>query len=200
MSTVRPKMESCFQDRACSVSSFTWARKIPWRRNWQTTPAFLFGEFQRQRNPMGYSPWGCEKSERPEDAHTYTKEVSRCLWACHLAYANALQWAQNEAQGLLGAEVSAIVGLVGSNWFLWCSILPDGCVILWTGVPCPLLSCLIFPFSRIWEILNWNLMLDHTFRFLFRLLTFHSVLTQRHFHPFSTQPPFPHRFLGWSNI
>ena len=201
-STVRPKMESCFQDGACSVSSFTWVRKIPWRRNWQTTPVFLFGEFQGHRNLTGYSPWGCKESERTEHAHTYTKEgyMSGCLWACHLAYANALQWAQNEAQGLLGVEVSAILGLVGSNWFLWYSILPNGCVILLTGVPCPLPSCLTFPFSRIWEILNWNLRLDDTFRFLSHSLTFHNVLNQRHFHPFPTQPPFPHRFVGWSNI
>ena len=33
-------------------------RKIPWRREWQPTPVVLPGEFHRQRNLVGYSPWG----------------------------------------------------------------------------------------------------------------------------------------------
>ena len=35
-------------------------RKIPWRRKWQPTPAFLPGESHRQRILAGYSPWGCK--------------------------------------------------------------------------------------------------------------------------------------------
>ena len=36
-----------------------WVRKIPWRRAWQPTPAFLPGESHGQANlSMGYSPWG----------------------------------------------------------------------------------------------------------------------------------------------
>ena len=34
---------------------------------------------------------------------------------------NVLQWAYNEAEGLLKVQSSTILGLVGSNWF--CSIL-----------------------------------------------------------------------------
>ena len=30
----------------------------PLRREWQPTPVFLPGEFYRQRNLVGYSPWG----------------------------------------------------------------------------------------------------------------------------------------------
>ena len=30
--------------------------KIPWRRKWQPTPAFLLGESHEQRSPVGYSP------------------------------------------------------------------------------------------------------------------------------------------------
>ena len=33
-------------------------------------------------------------------------ELSWHLWACHLAYANVLQWVYNEAQGLLEVEFS----------------------------------------------------------------------------------------------
>ena len=33
-------------------------RKIPWRREWQPTLAFLPGKSYGQRNLVGYSPWG----------------------------------------------------------------------------------------------------------------------------------------------
>ena len=33
-----------------------WFRKIPWRRKWQPTPVFLPGEFQGQRDLVGYRP------------------------------------------------------------------------------------------------------------------------------------------------
>ena len=40
----------------------TWVvGKIPWRRKWQPTPAFLLGEFHGQRILAGYSP-GVTKS------------------------------------------------------------------------------------------------------------------------------------------
>ena len=35
-----------------------WARKIPWRRKWQTTPVFLPGKSHGQRSLAGYGPWG----------------------------------------------------------------------------------------------------------------------------------------------
>ena len=36
----------------------SWARKIPWRREWLPTPLFLPGKFYGQRSQVGYSPWG----------------------------------------------------------------------------------------------------------------------------------------------
>ena len=33
-----------------------WVGKIPWRRTWQPTPAFLPGESHGQRSLVGYSP------------------------------------------------------------------------------------------------------------------------------------------------
>ena len=33
-----------------------WAGKIPWRREWQLTPAFLPRECHAQRSTVGYSP------------------------------------------------------------------------------------------------------------------------------------------------
>ena len=32
--------------------------KIPWRRKWQPTPAFLLGKSHGHRSLVGYSPWG----------------------------------------------------------------------------------------------------------------------------------------------
>ena len=34
------------------------SRKIPWRRKWHPTPAFLPGESHGRRSPAGCSPWG----------------------------------------------------------------------------------------------------------------------------------------------
>jgi len=35
-----------------------WVGKIPCRRKWQPTPAFLPGKSHGQRSLVGYSPWG----------------------------------------------------------------------------------------------------------------------------------------------
>ena len=43
-----------------------WVGKIPWRREWQTSPLFLPGQFHGQRSLVGYNPW----------AHKDTTEVT----------------------------------------------------------------------------------------------------------------------------
>ena len=43
-----------------------WVGKIPWRRVWQPTSIFLFGEFNGKRSLVGYSPWGCKESDTNE--------------------------------------------------------------------------------------------------------------------------------------
>ena len=40
---------------------WSWVRKIPWRRKWQPTPAFLPGKSHGQRSLADYSPWGCKE-------------------------------------------------------------------------------------------------------------------------------------------
>ena len=46
--------------RLSSSSRFdSCIRKIPWRREWQSTPVFLPGEFHGQRSLAGYSLWAC---------------------------------------------------------------------------------------------------------------------------------------------
>jgi len=51
----------------CKSSRFnSWVEKIPWRREWLPTPAFLPGESHGQRKLVGYSPWGCKELEITE--------------------------------------------------------------------------------------------------------------------------------------
>ena len=40
--------------------------KIPWRRQWQSSPIFLPGEFHGQRSLTGYSAWGCKELDMIE--------------------------------------------------------------------------------------------------------------------------------------
>ena len=43
-----------------------WVRKIPWRREWQTTPVFLLEEFHGQSSLVGYNPWGHKELDMTE--------------------------------------------------------------------------------------------------------------------------------------
>ena len=44
-----------------------WVGKIPWRREWQPSSAFLPGEKSHgQRSLVGYNPWGCKESDTTE--------------------------------------------------------------------------------------------------------------------------------------
>ena len=52
-----------------------WVRKIPWRREWQPTPAFLPGKSYGQRIPGGYSPWNRKESDTTECAHTLASHL-----------------------------------------------------------------------------------------------------------------------------
>ena len=46
--------------------------KIPWRRAWQPTPAFLPGEPHGQRSLVGCSPQGCKEPDSSEQlTHTH---------------------------------------------------------------------------------------------------------------------------------
>ena len=45
-------------------TGLTWVGKIPWRRKWQPTPAFLPGKFHGQRS-MAESAKESDTTERP---------------------------------------------------------------------------------------------------------------------------------------
>ena len=69
--------------RWCSGKEFTcqyrrhrydpWVRKIPWRREWQPVPLFLFqvflpGKFHGQRSLVDFSPQGSKESDTTEQS------------------------------------------------------------------------------------------------------------------------------------
>ena len=43
-----------------------WVGKIPWRKEWQSTPVFWPGQFHGQRSLAGCSPWGHKESDMTE--------------------------------------------------------------------------------------------------------------------------------------
>ena len=43
-----------------------WVGKIPWRREWLSTPVFLPGKYQEQKNLVSNSPWGPKESDTSE--------------------------------------------------------------------------------------------------------------------------------------
>ena len=53
-----------------------WVGKIPWRRKWQLTPAFLPGKPRGQRSLVGLSPWGHKKSDTTVWLHSPSKDLS----------------------------------------------------------------------------------------------------------------------------
>ena len=59
-----------------------WVRKIPWRRKWQPTVAFLPGKFQR--GLAGYSPWSRKRvrhnqvTKQQISLHSHHQSLSLC--------------------------------------------------------------------------------------------------------------------------
>ena len=77
---------------------YPWVRKIPWRRAWQPTPAFLPGESHGQRSLDGYSPWG-----RKELATTEQLTISHIF---HCTALNGAAYHLNKIWGFPGVSDS----------------------------------------------------------------------------------------------
>ena len=60
----------CLQCRRPEFDS--WVGKISFRREWQPTPVFLPGEFNRQRSLAGYSSWGYKELGMTEWLNAFT--------------------------------------------------------------------------------------------------------------------------------
>ena len=52
-----------------------WAGRIPWGRKWIPSPVFLPGKCHGQRSLVGYSPWGCKKSDMTERARIIAGKI-----------------------------------------------------------------------------------------------------------------------------
>ena len=57
-----------------------WVGKFLWRKEWQSTPVFLPGEFQGQRSLEGYSPWGHKESGMTERLTQATVKLTDSIW------------------------------------------------------------------------------------------------------------------------
>ena len=68
---------------------YPWVGKIPWRREWLSTPVFLPGKSHGQRSLAGYSPWGQKESDT-------TEQLTQTLQIPVLGYSfsecDSLQW------------------------------------------------------------------------------------------------------------
>ena len=65
-----------------------WVRKIPWRREWLSTPVFLPGEFHEQygqRSLASYSPRGHKKSDMAEQL-TQVTHIIMTFWVKSLSH------------------------------------------------------------------------------------------------------------------
>ena len=56
-----------------------WVRKIPWKRSWQATPAFLPGKSHGQRSLADFSPWHRRVKTRLKRRSTYIQK-SICVY------------------------------------------------------------------------------------------------------------------------
>ena len=61
-----------------------WVRKLPWGREWKSTPVFFPGKFPGQWSLVAYSPWGCKKSDKREqlNRHAHSPMAKRDFSHC----------------------------------------------------------------------------------------------------------------------
>ena len=103
-----------------------WVRKIPWRRAWKPTLAFLPGESLGQRSLASYSPWGHKESDALKwfntHIHTHIDERERNVMGVHkvLREVSDHHWIQREI-GLHGGGsiIKIIIKLIWSTFFLF---------------------------------------------------------------------------------
>ena len=78
---LRGKESACNAGDLGSVPGCSpWIGKIPWRRKWQSTPAFLPRESQGPRSLVGYSPWRHKESALAKRLSRFTFfHLAKCL-------------------------------------------------------------------------------------------------------------------------
>ena len=58
----------------------------PLEKGMATTPVFLLGEFHRQRNLVGFSPWGCRESDMTEQLTFALFSYITYIYVCVYTY------------------------------------------------------------------------------------------------------------------
>ena len=73
----------CLQCRRAGFNP--WAREIPWRRKWQSTPIFLPGKPHGWSSLADYSPWSSKELDITEWlTHTHIQQMCDCPgWNSH---------------------------------------------------------------------------------------------------------------------
>ena len=61
-----------------------WVRKIPWRREWQSTPVFLPGEFHGRRSLAAYGPGGHKELDMTEGLTLWLLSPSSLKARCYI--------------------------------------------------------------------------------------------------------------------
>ena len=71
---------SSSKQSTCNQKTGVWScvRKISWRREWQPTPVFLFGEFHGQRSLVGLQFVGSQRVRCDWVTNTYTSSFLQC--------------------------------------------------------------------------------------------------------------------------
>ena len=99
-------------DMQCGRPQFdSWVRKIPWRREWQSTSVSLSGEPHGQRILAGYSPWGHKESAMTSGTNTHTHTHTHTHT---LAYTHECQLPESHCH--LGSTASS------NGPQLWCGL------------------------------------------------------------------------------
>ena len=76
--------KSACQCKRCRFNP--WVGKITWRKKWQSTPVFLPRKFPGQKSLVGYSAWGCKKSNITEHTRMHFENVKAMSPAKNLAF------------------------------------------------------------------------------------------------------------------
>ena len=74
-----------------------WVEKIPWRREWQSTPVFLPRESHGQRSLVGYKSIGSQWTGRPGVLQFMGSQRVGHDWATDLIWSD-LKWLSTHAQ------------------------------------------------------------------------------------------------------
>ena len=86
--------------------------KISWRREWQPTSVFLPGETCRQRDLVGYSPWGYKEQYMTEvslHAHMHGAEHPGQSWDCVDVVGGRVSTQATSSLGVPGSSLHKVI-------------------------------------------------------------------------------------------